>query len=136
MTGMREIDEQFFPENDLEEQLLAAQRGDLAVDEFLSSLFQSDLFVPSATPVGEGLASVTPMLYERSGGRLLVIFTALNRAKVMQSEAPYCLKAGGRDILLRMPPEHGIVVNPSYRAGLEISPSTVLEIKAKAKRAE
>ena len=134
MTTMNESDELFVPENDLEEKLISAQRGELSPDEFLSFLLESDLFVPSATPVGDDMAGATPLLYEREGKMLLTVFTALNRAKVVQSKASYCLSINGRELLLRMPPKHGIVVNPCYRIGLEIDPEAVLDLKVKARQ--
>ncbi|MBQ0753638.1 MAG: SseB family protein [Gammaproteobacteria bacterium] len=131
MTKTSASSEKFVPENDLEENLLSAQRGSLAINDFILSLLQNNLFIPSSTPVDDGMASLTPLLYESNGKKFLAIFTALNRAKVIRSKAKYCLKIKGKELFLRMPSEYGIVVNPGYRAGLEISASTTLDIKIK-----
>lgn len=136
MTSKGQVEEQFDPENELEEELLAAQQGKLNLDEFMVRLLKSDLFIPSATPFDDDLAKATPLIYKREGKQLLTVFTSLERAKTAQSKASYCLSMNARELVLRMPPEHGVVINPGYRVGLELDPVAVSDLKARAQQVQ
>jgi len=60
---------------------------------------------------------------------MMAVFTDIERAKRTAEHAKYCLRMTGKDRLQRMPPDFGIVVNPGFIAGLDISADGIRRIR-------
>lgn len=111
---------------ELEALIGQGMRGE-AVD-VVDALLRTDVAVPSGCPVGPGLEGFVPVLYDRDGASMLAVFTSLVRASRVSEVAKFAVTMTGRDLLLRMPAEHGLVVNPGHDVGFELFPDAVQAI--------
>lgn len=116
------------PQNELERVLLRAKERTIPLDSFLSLLLASDLFIPSRSEVQADSSGFVPLIFDRHGIPMTAVFTVAARVLIYQHEAKYFLKMNGRELLARMPPDYGIVVNPGHQLGLEILPHGVKQI--------
>ncbi len=114
--------------NNLEVALQKAQAGQLAVPELLAVLMDSEVAVPSATAVLADGSGMQPLMFPKNGVQMLACFTEKNRIGEFSSVAPYCLVLKGRDLLRRVPPGYGLVVNPGTSTGFDVSPHGIAKI--------
>lgn len=119
----------FTPLNRLEEVLIEAQQGRLDRDRFFRTLLDSRVFLPSATPCkasngasSDVLDGVTPLVFERNRTTMCAVFTDPRRQTQYGDLVRYTLPIICRELLGRMNNGNGIVLNPGYSAGLEVSP--------------
>jgi len=83
----------FVPQNDLERQLLAAQEGQLAAEDFIATLLGSEVFMPiyERHQIG-GLQTdrgeARPLKIDTDSGEVLVLFTSPERAKNFVRDFP------------------------------------------------
>lgn len=119
----------FEPENILEEKLVGAQQGMLDFSDFWQTFLFSDIYIPSGTPVENDLTDVTPLLYQRGDLVLMALCTSLGRLYAIKRMTDYCLKMNSKELLIRMPPHYGVVINPGQRFGLELSEEAVSKLK-------
>lgn len=113
---------EFEPENTLEEYLIKRQTGEVLEDEFLSVLLESYLYVPSLTAVGHDLSGLVPLVCYREGQSFASAFTSLRLTDPYKGMMKIIVPVRGRDMLSQVAPKfNGLVINPGYRAGAEIS---------------
>lgn len=116
----------FTPVNKLELLLTKAQEGTIPLEEFLEALMQSELHLPSDTEVNEDRSGFSPMLLTKNDNHFIGVFTARERIEKIAPQFKFCLSIPqGSEVLkwLRtIAPNCGILVNPGFYAGLEISP--------------
>lgn len=126
MERPRSIGKEFSPLNSFESALAEANEGRLSGQNFLGRFLDETVYVPSFAemkPNGEGLK---PIFITKAGVSMMVIFSHLSRVdKESPSKASYCWAITPRKFLKGFPPGFGIVLNPGYSAGLEISPAGV-----------
>ncbi|GAB1263396.1 SseB family protein [Aurantivibrio infirmus] len=118
----------FYSENKIERLLIEAQNKEIDFGFFLEEFLKSDVVVPSedgVLPDGYGIA---PLVFNKVSIQMLGAFTSLSRASIYKAQAPYCLSIKGIELLKRMPPNTGLVVNPSYSVGFEIPPNGIEKI--------
>jgi hypothetical protein len=120
---------EFVPLNAIERTLIKAMAAEISLQEFLQTFVSSEVVLPSATEVQSDGRGLSPLIYDKSGYQMVAIFTHLDRARHCESVAPYSLVLGGRDLLVRIPPGFGIVVNPGFLVGFDISPNSIGQIK-------
>ncbi len=118
----------FLPMNELESSLLAVKHDEIPVSEFIRQLVSSDLALPTAKEVQEDGSGFEPIFFEKQGTRMLAVFTDKARASQLTHVAKYCLVMNGLEVLRRMPPENGIVVNPGLKVGFELSREGIAQI--------
>lgn len=108
--------------NDLELSLVAAQKGELHISEFMKILLKSKIYIPSTEEVqldGQGLQ---PLFFEKQGIAMVAVFTELSRiTDDLKRHAKYCLSIRTRAFIEGFPKGFGIVINPGHLVGLEIS---------------
>jgi hypothetical protein len=119
----------FVPANELEVALLEAMNGKIPLGAFLSRFVDHDVAIPSRTEVEQTGKGMDPVLFNREGVQLVSVFIDLERAKSLAQSAQFCLLMKGRDLIARMPHGIGIVVNPGFTVGFEISPQGISEIR-------
>lgn len=126
----------FEPANKLERALLASQKGQLPVPEFIEILLASQVMILIDREVGQnGMwdKSAKPMvLIDTAGAPALAIFTAPERSGTWPQRKPkYCFAflTDFSWILRYMSPKVGIVINPGQSVGLEMPASGVLKLK-------
>lgn len=116
----------FTPVNNLELLLTKAQDGSIPLEEFLEALMQSELHVPSETEVNEDRSGISPMLLTKNDNNFIGVFTARERIEKIAPQFAFCLSIPQGSELLKWlrttAPNCGVLVNPGFYAGLEISP--------------
>jgi hypothetical protein len=121
----------FSPLNDLEIALVSARRGEISMEDFLTKLTVADLALPTTHEVKEDGSNFSPLFFERDGIRMLATFSDVSRCTQLAHLAGYSLVMRASDVLRRMPPGHGLVINPGFPIGLELAPHGIAEIVAK-----
>lgn len=118
----------FVPLNRFEVALVQAQEGRLPVQELLAALIDADLALPSATEVMMDGSGFQPVLFPKDKVQMLACFSDKSRIGELSAQAPYCLGMKGREILRRVPPGFGLVVNPGWLTGFDVSPEGIKNI--------
>jgi len=126
----------FEPRNDLEKLLLAAQEGQVEIEEFVENLLGSQLFLPlhDDTRIGNFQRSQTarPLTLETDDGtQVLVLFTSPDRARSFVKDHPGY--EGGILTDLNWVFENlgmgfGITLNPGWDAGIDLEPDMVADL--------
>ena len=127
MNDVNLLEQPFVPCNPLETSLLMANNGHLSVAEFLRVLLTSEVTVPSATEVSSEDGSMQPLFFKKGQGFMLAVFTHLERAKKFP-EAKSFANMKGTALLRALPSEYGIVINPGFSVGLDISAEGIRDI--------
>jgi hypothetical protein len=118
----------FSPINDLELALIAARHGEISVDVFLATLIGAELALPTTAEVKQDGSGFNPVFFEKEGIKMLSAFSDVSRCTQLEHLARYSLVMSGLDVLRRMPPGIGLVINPGFSEGLELSPTRISEI--------
>ena len=118
----------FTPANALEVALAQARSGELPIAQLIPILLESNVAVPSAGEVLATGAGFQPLLFDKGGVQMLGCFTDKARFGDFISMTPFCLEIKGRELLRRLPPNCGLVVNPGIDVGFELSPDGVRNI--------
>ena len=118
----------FGPINELEKSLVSAKSRQMAVEVFLRQMLNTDLALPSISEVGDDGNGFAPLTYDRHGTPMLAAFTDPGRIGALSDVAQYCLVMNGLQVLRRIPPGHGVVINPGLEMGLDLSPDGIKRI--------
>ncbi len=131
------MSDNFEPKNDLEQQLLDAQEGNLDGDVFLHQLMHSQVFMPvKDDDAGIGgfqtSSKAIPLSLEDSDGtNVLVLFTSPERARGFLEDYPGyeggLLERFGKVIEL-MGIGYAITLNPGCEAGMDLDPDMVTHL--------
>lgn len=135
---MTENEPEFVPHNDLEQQLLAAQQGQLPSDEFMRGLLSAQLFMPVQDD-SDGIQGfqrrtdqAVPLTLESEDGvRVLILFTSPERAKPFLADFPAYkggLLAEFTWILERIGSGFGVAINPGWSVGIDMDPDLIEQI--------
>ncbi|MEV7973926.1 SseB family protein [Cellulomonas sp. NPDC089187] len=111
----------------LDDAIAAGMRGE-SID-LTDVLLSGHLVVPSSTEPTDTMLDLTPVLYDRAGTPMLAAFTTFDLPEQVAALAEYRLTISGRDLIDRMPPDAGIVINPGLPAGLELLPQQVGQLR-------
>jgi hypothetical protein len=119
---------EFVPLNDLESSLVAAQGKKITIEAFIRQLLECDLALPTANEVQNDGAGFQPILFEKQGTNMLAAFTDKSRALQLSHVATYCMVMNALEVLRRIPQGYGVVINPGFTVGLELSPDGIAQI--------
>lgn len=132
---MSEQEQSFVPHNDVETQLLAAQEGRIAGDEFMRGLLTAQLFMPVQDDSSgiKGFQRQTEQavpltLQSEEGVPVLILFTSPERAKPFLEDFPEFkggLLAEFTWILERVGSGFGVAINPGWPVGIDMDPEMV-----------
>lgn len=114
--------EKLIPENELEMLLIDTESKKADFRRFIQFFLRSDVFVPSAAEVMPDGSGLEPLLFEKKGIQMLGAFTSVNRVSLFKDITPFCLSMKGRALISRIPQDFGLVINPGFDKGLEITP--------------
>lgn len=117
--------EQPSPLNKLEEGLIKAQNGELTMPEFLQLFLSENVAIASASEVMADWSGLQPLLFDKEGVHMISCFTGLSRMEDFGDRASYALVVKGRDILERILPGMGLVINPGADVGFDLSPEGI-----------
>lgn len=118
---------------ELESLITRGMQGE-AVD-VIGALLRSELVVPSGAAVGPSFEGFVPVLFDRGKTPMLAVFTSLELTAKVSHQARFALTMTGRDLVLRMPGGHGLVVNPGHEVGFELFPDAVQAVAQRARGA-
>lgn len=127
VSNLLELQSNFDPQNALEASLVESQSGRIPFVKFIEEMLKSDVFVLSSDEVNA--SSFNPVQYERSGEVFVAAFTSLERTKRIAKQFPYCLAIKASELLSRISPKVGVVLNPGWNAGFELPASGVNGIR-------
>ncbi len=116
------------PENPLETALVAARKGEIPLAEFLSKLLDSDVAVPSATEVQADGSGFSPVAFEKDGTGMVAVFSSLERASKVGEHAQYALTINARSFFGMLLADVGVVLNPGFDEGIDVSPDGVARL--------
>ncbi len=119
--------QKFFPSNDLEHLLVQAQDELIEFSEFIKVFLESELIVPSKSKVTEH-GDIDPLLFDKEGQKMLSIFTSSRLLDLYEERIVAYIVMKGRYILEEMPKSCGIVVNPGYSVGFDVSAKGIKNI--------
>lgn len=119
---------EFSPLNSLEVSLLAVKSGEINMHDFIGKLIRSNLALPTASEVKGDGSGFEPIIFDREGVKMISAFTDIYRAKSLVHLAPFCLEINGKDVLNRIPTGCGLVVNPGFKVGFELSSDGITNI--------
>ena len=130
-------EETFEIRNEFEQNLLAAQDGDMAGAEFMRYLMDTQVFMPVKDAIGiEGFTdsskAVPLTLKTEDAVELLILFTSPERAKGFVREFPGYeggLLVEFKWILERTGSGVGISINPNWPVGMDMEPEMVQRLK-------
>lgn len=115
----------------IEQAIGEAKAGKRGIDAMLDTLLEGDLVVPSGAAVDPDGAGFQPVLFDRDGVPMVAVFTGTERIGEVGALAKYALSIGARDLLSRVPPGHGVVINPGQDLGFEIDPTGLERLNAR-----
>lgn len=118
----------FTPANDIEVALVQAQRKEIPLQGFIAKLVTTDLALPSGREVLADGSGFQPVLFDKNGVNMVAVFTDKARVRASSCATFFCLTMNAMSLFKRMPREYGIVINPGFEAGLDISPAGIGEI--------
>lgn len=132
------MSETFYPQNDLERHLIAAQEGEVPPESFIEVLMGSEVFMPvyEKHQIG-GLQmqqTAQPLkLQSEDGAETLVLFTSPERAKAFVKDFPGYgggLVAEFSWILEQLGVGFAITLNPGLPFGMDFEAQDVAQIAA------
>lgn len=123
--------------NDLERELIAAQRGDTAPEAFMQYLLTAQVFMPvEERHQIQGLQASTqanPLTLESEEGEtVLILFTSPERAKEFVRDFPGYeggLLTEFKWILEKAGLGYGVSINPGWPVGLDLAPQDVQQLR-------
>lgn len=126
----------FKANNDLEELMLSAQEGEIDLDEFMSTLLDSQLFMPVRDKINltdiQGSTSTVPLsLEDEKGTKILVVFTSQTRAHEFLKDKPDYqdgMTETFAQLLQMNGVGYGVTINPGEEVGMDFEPDTVEQI--------
>ena len=128
----------FEARNELEQNLVAAQEGQMAGDAFMQYLMDTQVFMPVKDSIGiEGFTSsdkaVPLTLKTEDDVEVLILFTSPERAKGFLQDYPAFdggLLAEFKWVLERTGSGIGISINPNWPVGMDMEPEMVQQLKS------
>ncbi len=113
------------PENPLEIALVAARKGEIPLAEFLAKLLDADIAVPTATEVQADGSGFRPVVLDKEGTGMVAVFTSLERSRRLEAHARFVLSVNARSFFGMLLPDVGVVLNPGFEEGLDLSPDSI-----------
>ena len=128
----------FEARNELEENLLAAQEGQMSSESFMEYLMETQVFMPVKDSIGiEGFTSsdkaVPLTLKSEDNIEVLILFTSPDRSKeFLQDFQGYDggLLAEFKWVLERTGSGIGISINPDIPVGMDLEPDMIAQLKS------
>jgi len=132
-----DMHDSFEARNELEQNLVAAQEGQMAGDAFMQYLMDTQVFMPVKDSIGiEGFTSsdkaVPLTLKTEDDVEVLILFTSPERAKRFLQDYPAFdggLLAEFKWVLERTGSGVGISINPDWPVGMDMEPEMVQQLK-------
>jgi hypothetical protein len=132
------MNETFEARNELEENLLAAQEGQMSSESFMEYLLEAQVFMPVKDSIGiEGFTSsdkaVPLTLKTEDNIEVLILFTSPDRSKAFVQDFPGYdggLLSEFKWVLERTGSGIGISINPDAPVGMDLEPEMIEQLKS------
>lgn len=129
-------DGEMAPENELEEAMLAASRGQRDQASFLAALGGAELLLPKAQGVDTGSLpgpseTLELPLFERDGRHYVPAFTSLRQLRLALPGGGGYYALPARALAESWAPEHWLAINPGGELGLPLSPREVAALSSR-----
>ncbi len=121
---------EFTPTNTLEVMLQQAMAGKASMPEFLSVLVKSDIYMPCVNELQIDATNFVPLIFDREGQSMAVAFTNLSLLNIYKDHIKGNIAMNAGQLLSRLAPGYGVVINPGYTLGLEIQEHGIKSIVA------
>lgn len=122
------------PLNALETAINEARTGLRPMQEAIGAFMIADIAVPSGEDPSSG-AGMLPLVFQGDDGPMMACFSDMNRIGIHAQMAPFCLVMKGEDLVARMPPQLGLVINPGLDWGFQLAPQGVQQLRDEAAKA-
>jgi hypothetical protein len=119
---------------DFDQALRTAAPGTIDGAKLLTRFAYEQLAVPSGGPVGEHLEGFIPAIVHRDGAHHLIAFSSVQRFHDEGRLGGEAVTMPVREVLLRMPADVGIVINPGSSQGFELGPEVVATLREELAR--
>jgi hypothetical protein len=127
----------FEARNELEQNLIAAQEGQMAGDAFMKYLMDTQVFMPVKDSIAiEGFTgsdkAVPLTLKSEDGVEVLILFTSPERAKAFVQDYPGYdggLLAEFSWVVERTGSGIGISINPDWPVGMDLEPEMLQQLR-------
>jgi len=127
----------FEARNELEQNLMAAQEGQMAGDAFMKYLMDTQVFMPVKDSIAiEGFTgsdkAVPLTLKSEDGIEVLILFTSPERAKSFVQDYPGYdggLLAEFRWVVERTGSGIGVSINPDWPVGMDMEPEMIQQLR-------
>jgi hypothetical protein len=114
---------------DFDQALRTAAPGTIDGARLLTRFEYEHLAVPSGGPVGEHFEGFIPAIVDSGGVHHLVAFSSTQRFHDEGRIGGHAVTMPVREVLLRMPADVGIVINPGSSQGFELGPDVVASLR-------
>lgn len=114
---------------DFDQALRTAAPGTIDGAKLLARFAYEQLAVPSGGPAGEHLEGFIPAIVQQDGAHHLVAFSSEQRFRDEGRLGGHAVSMPVREVLLRMPTDVGIVVNPGSSQGFTLGPDAVATLR-------
>ncbi|GEK22942.1 SseB family protein [Cellulomonas xylanilytica] len=114
---------------DFDQALRTAAPGTIDGAKLLTRFAYEQLAVPSGGPVGENFEGFIPAIARRDGENRLVAFSSVQRFRDEGRLGGEAITMAVREVLLRMPTDVGIVINPGSSQGFELGADDVARLR-------
>ena len=127
----------FEARNELEQNLIAAQEGQMSGDAFMKYLMDTQVFMPVKDSIAiEGFTgsdkAVPLTLKSEDGIEVLILFTSPERAKSFVQDYPGYdggLLAEFRWVVERTGSGIGVSINPDWPVGMDMEPEMIQQLR-------
>lgn len=116
----------FKAKNNLELLLEKAQNGEIDFDTFMKNFLIEEIIVPSSVKIIDG--NFEPLLFNKEGTYMMASFTSSDLLSLYMNEVEQYLVISGKQTLEQIPDGIGIVINPGYKIGFDISPKGIKQV--------
>ena len=112
----------------LEQYLIEAKNSNLSLPDFIRNFMNSVLFIPSAVEVQEN-KSIMPLFFDKNGESMMAVFTSKEKLELYKRNVKHYITLTGGELLKQIPVDNGLVINPGYPIGFDISADGIKNIK-------
>ena len=116
----------FKANNNLEHLLEQAQNGKTDFEIFMKKFLIEEIIVPSSVKIIDG--NFEPLLFNKEGTYMMASFTSRELLNLYEKEVKQYLVVSGKQMLEQAPHDIGVVINPGYKIGFDISPKGIKQI--------
>ncbi len=114
------MNNEFQATNEFEKSLIDIKSGKLSLPDFIRIFLENELIIPSAIEAQEN-GSIVPLFFNKEKQSMLSVFTSVSLLKLYESNIKHYLIMSGKKVLIQLPPDNGLVINPGHSMGFDIS---------------